>query len=124
MNATPDIVTMISNILLVISGLILTLLTAAMLLVMVLAGTTATHPQKAKEQDGHTEQTDELELCPFCGYEPVLESFPVRKGFEATITCNDCGACIQTVTCDTEEQAIADAKKKWNRRVGNRPDAQ
>ena len=56
--------------------------------------------------------------CPFCGGEAVLESYKARKGYEATIQCN--GGCIlymNTITYDTEEEAIEAVIKRWNTRT-------
>lgn len=59
----------------------------------------------------------ELEVCPCCGAEAVLETMRVRKGWEADIQCTDCGLNMHTITLDTEEEAITVATDKWNRRA-------
>ena len=59
----------------------------------------------------------ELKPCPFCGHEAYLESFPVRKGFEAVVQCYNCNANMQTVTFDTEEAAQQSIAEEWNRRT-------
>lgn len=61
---------------------------------------------------------DKLRSCPFCGGDPVLEHYKARKGYEATIFCNGgCNAYMTTITFDTEEEAIENVVKAWNRRV-------
>lgn len=61
----------------------------------------------------------ELKPCPFCGGKAMVESFAVRKGFEANIVCTDCLVNMPTITYDTEEEAIAAVEKAWNRRADN-----
>ena len=61
---------------------------------------------------------EELKPCPFCGNrDAFLESFKVRKGYEAAVQCNGCLAQMVTITYDTEEEAIESAEKAWNRRT-------
>lgn len=62
---------------------------------------------------------DKLEPCPFCGGEALLESYRARKGYEASIQCNQCLCSMSTITYDEEETAIEDVVKAWNRRVEN-----
>lgn len=60
----------------------------------------------------------ELLPCPFCGGKAVLEPQKARKGCEAIIQCN--GGCIlymNTITYDTEEEAIETVVKRWNTRT-------
>lgn len=60
----------------------------------------------------------ELKPCPFCGNcDAFLESFKVRKGYEAVVQCNGCLVHMGTITYDTEEEAIEAVKKAWNRRT-------
>ena len=61
----------------------------------------------------------ELKPCPFCGGEALIESFVVRKGFEACVVCCDCLVSMPTITFDTEEEAIDRATRDWNRRTPN-----
>ena len=62
----------------------------------------------------------ELKPCPFCGGEAVLEPYKARKGYEANIQCNGgCLALMRTITYDTEEEAIENVVKAWNRRADN-----
>ena len=62
----------------------------------------------------------ELKPCPFCGNcDALLESFAVRKGYEAVVQCNGCLATMATITYDTEKEAIEDVEKAWNRRADN-----
>jgi Lar family restriction alleviation protein len=67
---------------------------------------------------GKEKPMSELKKCPFCGYEAVLETMTVRKGWEADAHCNGCLASFHTITYDTEEEAIAAAMAGWNQRVG------
>ena len=61
----------------------------------------------------------ELKPCPFCGGEAFLEPYRVRKGYEASIQCNQCLCSMSTITYDEEETAIEDIVKAWNRRVND-----
>lgn len=61
----------------------------------------------------------ELKPCPFCGGETFLEPYRVRKGYEASIQCNQCLCSMSTITYDEEETAIESVVKAWNRRVDN-----
>lgn len=61
----------------------------------------------------------ELKLCPFCGGEALLEPYRARKGYEASIQCNQCLCSMSTITYDEEETAIEDVVKAWNRRVND-----
>lgn len=58
-----------------------------------------------------------LKPCPFCGGEALLEPYRARKGYEASIQCNQCLCSMSTITYDEEETAIEDVVKAWNRRV-------
>lgn len=58
-----------------------------------------------------------LEPCPFCGSTAVIESFAVRKGYEANVQCTGCLAVMPTVAYDLEETAFLEAKRTWNMRV-------
>lgn len=58
----------------------------------------------------------ELKPCPFCGGEALLEPYRARKGYEASIQCNQ---CLCSITYDKEETAIEDVVKAWNRRVNH-----
>ena len=60
-----------------------------------------------------------LKPCPFCGSKAIIESFSVRKGFEATVSCTECLANMPTITFDFEETAYLEAIKDWNRRANN-----
>ena len=63
---------------------------------------------------------NELKPCPFCGGEAVLESCKVRKGYESFIQCNGgCLALMRTITYDTEEEAIENVIKAWEKRTNN-----
>jgi hypothetical protein len=61
----------------------------------------------------------ELKQCPFCGREAFLESYRVRKGYEASIQYNQCLCSMSTITYDEEETAIESVTKAWNRRIDN-----
>lgn len=55
--------------------------------------------------------------CPICGSSAVeLETYQVRKGWEAIIHC-ECLLSMSTITCDTEEEAKIVAISSWNKRV-------
>lgn len=58
----------------------------------------------------------ELKPCPFCGGNALLESMAVKKGFEALIQCNCKCVFMQTITYDTEAEAIEAVINDWNRR--------
>ncbi len=60
---------------------------------------------------------NELIPCPFCGFTASIETFKVRKGYEANVHCDYCLASMSTITYDTEEEAYLAAIKAWNRRV-------
>ena len=60
-----------------------------------------------------------LKPCPFCGNEAFIESYLARKGYEATIHCTECLAMINTITYDTESEAVEKVTKAWNRRANN-----
>lgn len=60
---------------------------------------------------------DKLKPCPFCGGEATIESFQVRKGFEAVIQCCGCLVNMPTITYDDEETAKENSVKAWNRRT-------
>lgn len=60
-----------------------------------------------------------LKPCPFCGADAVIETFRVRKGFQANVSCTFCLAHMLTITFDFEEEAYLNAIKDWNRRAGN-----
>lgn len=60
----------------------------------------------------------ELKPCPFCGSEAMLESFKVRKGYEANVVCCECLVNMPTITYDTEEEAIQAVVRDWDRRAG------
>lgn len=62
---------------------------------------------------------DKLKPCPFCGGEALLEPYRARKGYEASIQCNQCLCSMSTITYDKEETAIEDVVKAWNRRVND-----
>lgn len=64
---------------------------------------------------------DKLKPCPFCGGEALLEPYRARKGYEASIQCNQCLCSMSTITYDEEETAIEDVVKAWNRRVNDAP---
>jgi Lar family restriction alleviation protein len=57
-----------------------------------------------------------LQDCPFCGHSPVGESWKGRKGYEAVVQCNGCGANIVSTTWDTEEEAATEVTTAWNHR--------
>lgn len=64
------------------------------------------------------EDNFKLGSCPFCGGEAVLEPYKARKGYEATIQCN--GGCLlymNTITYDTQEEAVEAVVKCWNTRT-------
>ena len=61
----------------------------------------------------------ELKPCPFCGGDAVLFERTARKGFEAYIACNgSCLATMDSITYDTQGEAVEAVTEKWNRRVG------
>lgn len=60
-----------------------------------------------------------LKPCPFCGYHAVAESGKARKGYDAIVSCNCCGAEYRSVYFDTIEEAENDAIESWNRRTSN-----
>ena len=55
----------------------------------------------------------ELKKCPFCGGEAVIRNG--NFSFMATIACQDCDAEVRVIS---EENAVAKAVEKWNRRAG------
>ena len=62
-----------------------------------------------------------LKPCPFCGGEALLNEFPVRKGYEASIQCDGgcyCFALMTTITYDFPDQAREAVIAAWNRRDG------
>ncbi|MGE4484580.1 MAG: Lar family restriction alleviation protein [Oscillospiraceae bacterium] len=59
----------------------------------------------------------EIKCCPCCGYEAVIETMKVRKGWEAVIHCNSCLLSLLTITYDTEQEAEDSAIHDWNLRV-------
>ena len=62
-----------------------------------------------------------LKPCPFCGGEALLNEFPVRKGYEASIQCDGGGYCfalMTTITYDFPDQAREAVIAAWNRRDG------
>lgn len=61
--------------------------------------------------------SEQLKVCPYCGYIAALETMTVRKGWEADIHCGDCLASIHTITYDTEQEAIDAVVSAWNRRT-------
>ena len=63
------------------------------------------------------ESEDELKPCPFCDWSASIETFKVRKGYEANVQCDCCLASMATITYDTEEEARQNAIKAWNRRT-------
>lgn len=60
----------------------------------------------------------ELKPCPFCGGEPLLEPYEVRKGYEASIQCNRCLGRMISITYDDEKTAVKKVIEAWNRRAG------
>ena len=60
----------------------------------------------------------ELKPCPFCGGEPLLEPYEVRKGYEASIQCNSCLGRMITITYDDKKTAVKKVIEAWNRRAG------
>lgn len=70
------------------------------------------------KQEGVVMTKASVASCPCCGGEAVLDSFTVRKGYEANVHCN--GGCLlsmQTITCDTLEEAEGAALSAWNHRA-------
>lgn len=61
----------------------------------------------------------ELKRCPFCGGEAFLEPYKARKGYEASIQCNQCLCSMGTITYDDEEKAVEVVSEAWNRRTEN-----
>lgn len=61
----------------------------------------------------------ELKPCPCCGYEAVMETMTVRKGWEADVHCNGCLLSMHTITYDTEAEAVAHVTADWNRRAAD-----
>lgn len=53
--------------------------------------------------------------CPLCGHEVIIETYKVRKGYEATIHCDDCLLSLTSITFDTEEDAANYVLEKWNK---------
>lgn len=80
-----------------------------------------TNTSAARRPSGRwrTRRMDELKPCPFCGGEALLEPYRARKGYEASIQCNQCLCSMSTITYDEEETAIEDIVKAWNRRVND-----
>ena len=70
------------------------------------------------EDDAVGEITPVLRPCPFCGGEALLEPYKARKGYEASIQCNQCLASMATITYDEEETAVRKVVEAWNRRAG------
>ena len=67
-----------------------------------------------------------LKPCPFCGGEALLNEFPVRKGYEASIQCDGgcyCFALMTTITYDFPDQAREAVIAAWNRRDGEEKNA-
>lgn len=60
--------------------------------------------------------SNNINPCPLCGRKVVLESFQVRKGWEASIHC-ECLLSMSTITCDTKEEAEYLAISAWNSQV-------
>ena len=60
---------------------------------------------------------NELKPCPFCGGEALVEEFPARKGFEASISCCNCPTSMVSITYDTQEEATKSIAEAWNRRA-------
>ena len=60
---------------------------------------------------------EDLKSCPFCGGKAFAEPFKARKGYECPIQCSRCLALMQSITYDTEEEAVQAATKAWNRRA-------
>lgn len=58
-----------------------------------------------------------LKPCPFCGFTASIETFKVRKGYEANVHCNKCLANIPTITLDSEEESYYQAVTCWNTRT-------
>lgn len=52
--------------------------------------------------------------CPLCGSPAMIEVYPDRKGFGATIHCDRCLIGLSSITFDTERQAAEDIAKRWN----------
>ena len=61
----------------------------------------------------------ELKPCPFCGGLAFLEPYKARKGYEATIQCEQCLCSMSTITYDEEEEAVEAVTEAWNKRAGD-----
>ena len=61
----------------------------------------------------------ELKPCPFCGSTAFLNSYPERKGFGAVVECTSCLLQMQSITYDTENEAVEKVTEAWNRRATN-----
>lgn len=52
--------------------------------------------------------------CPLCGHKAIIETYSVRKGYEATIHCTNCLLNLPSITFDTEEEAAKSVIDQWN----------
>ncbi len=60
----------------------------------------------------------ELKPCPFCGAKnPIVNSFEVRKGYEANVQCENCLVYMPSITYDSRQEAENEAIREWNRRA-------
>ena len=59
----------------------------------------------------------ELKNCPFCGGEAHLYTLGVRKGYEVVAECRGCLVHINSITFDTDEEAIDYSTNAWNTRA-------
>lgn len=53
--------------------------------------------------------------CPLCGHEVIIETYKVRKGYEAAIHCDNCLLNLSSITFDTEREAASCVLEKWNK---------
>ena len=60
---------------------------------------------------------NELKPCPCCGYEAIMYTEQVRKGWEAEINCNGCLLSYHTITYDFEQEAENAGIEAWNLRT-------
>lgn len=59
---------------------------------------------------------DELDCCPCCGKDALLELSNVGAEFEATVFCTCCGLRLSERR-STAELAVSEVVAGWNRRI-------
>lgn len=71
---------------------------------------------KHEERPSIIDYNDKLEKpCPLCGHAAVIETYKARKGFEATIHCDNCLLNLPSITFDTEKEAAEHVLAQWNK---------